>query len=262
MEIYCLLFLLLIYNIFLGGKNMIFKDIRESLEYKKSRLDMLKSNMTFLESDSQFRHKFYTLEENIGGVSSCNISQSKYSLPLLFAALKYPDAKTCFFIELFNFYQNLDFNILYRSFSPAMTTYALQELSRKHLIDFKIDTRSYFLDLSDYGKILGNYNLFKNEKERIYLVYFYKLSSIKKEHLSTIISLAKIVGIDFSNIKVYLKNDIMYLGLEKRILLKRLLSLEYFKKLCQQRKIISDIVNEAKSYIFEDFNDYKRNFRL
>ena len=66
------------------------------------------------------------------------------SLSLLFRSFRYPNAQTYFFVELFNFYQNLSLyeDYLYQSFSQSITTYCLKEMEKRGLISFEKQFKS------------------------------------------------------------------------------------------------------------------------
>lgn len=88
--------------------------------------------------------KYYHLEEcfiveKLKVFECYNITQNTVSLSLLFRSFRYPNAQTYFFVELFNFYQNLSLyeDYLYQSFSQSITTYCLKEMEKRGLISFE-----------------------------------------------------------------------------------------------------------------------------
>lgn len=217
-------------------------DIKEKLEQKKKKLKEFKNNFCINDKFSVENEKTYF-----------DISQNLWSIPLWFSSLMYPNAKTCFFVEVFNCYQNLleTNDYLYRSVSQSLTTYCLKELARNKIIDLIFCNKTHQFELNEYMEMLGNYDN-KNKETQMYCCYFYKKRSLNEKDIPLIKSLACLLNIDFSDIEIVSKENNIYLKMTNKYRYQQIITRRYFKNLYQQRTILYNILKEYKDYFFDD----------
>ncbi len=230
------------------------ENIKIILEQEKVRLSILKNKLNCFQSDFHLKEKFYLEEVDIDNGKVYDIFQNLYSLPLLFSALKYPDAKICFFVELINFYQTLEENVLYQSFSQSFTTYCLKILGRNKIIDLVHFKNSKNVDLNSHMEMLGNFH-YKNSCVPMYIVNFYKLRSLNEVDIPLIKNLAYFLDINLSILEFIYKNDKMYIQLRKDFAIQQIKNGTLCKNLFMQRKNIYTILKDCQAYFFEDFID-------
>lgn len=199
------------------------------------------------------KDKFYLEKDKSGKQIFFDISQNLWSIPLWFSALKYPNAKTCFFVEFFNCYQDLSErnDYPYRSMSQGFTTYCLKELARNKIIDLIFCNKTHQFELNEYMEMLGNYDN-KNKGIQMYCCYFYKKRSLNEEDIPLIKSLACLLNIDFSDIKIVSKENTIYLKMTNKYRYQQIITKRYFKNLYQQRTILFNILEEYKNDFFDD----------
>ncbi len=232
------------------------ESIITKLKQEKVRLSILKNNLNCFKEDFYVMDKFYIQELNQKGKTYYDISQNLYSLPLLLDSCYYSNATTSFFIEAFNFYQDLPKNsdFPYHIFSQSVTTYCLKELARHQMITLK-SIQSDKSELNNYMEMLGNYE-YKSPIVQMYDNYFYKKRNLMKKDISLLKSMMHILNIDISNLKIVSKGNKIYIRTKSRFLCHQLLSGEYFKNMQKQKEIFRYILKEYKQYLFDD--DYGR----
>ena len=220
------------------------------------KLKIIKHNLSFVKYDYNLKDKFIVEEDENENYCYYDITQNLQSLPLIFSSANYPDVKTCFFVELINFFQSIPIQTTYpyRSYSQSLTTYCLKQLNRSQLIKIVFSEPEEKRDLDDYAQPLGNFNL-KSEVSMTE-AYFYKLRSLDKRDLSLIENIAKILDIDLSNLEVCYVNEKVHLKLNKKFLMHQILSGETFKNIWCQKENIYFILEGYFDYIFS--KDYKK----
>lgn len=212
-------------------------------EKLKLHLRMIKHNLKTYKDDLHINEKFYKEKNYVNNEECYTLSQNCFSLKLLFSSLFFDDAKICFIVEAFNYFQDLEENILYESFSQSLTTFILEQMKRKKIIDGEYIKRNS-VDLKEHMEMLGNYD-YKKSKVTMYSYYFYKLRSFAYKDIPFIKKVLMTLNIDISNIIVREKNNKIYLKVRKKV------NLETFQKLYKQKE---NIIDDIKSF-FEYFYD-------
>lgn len=92
------------------GDWMKWKDYKDKIEKEKIKFAIIQHNLECFKHDNHLSEFFFFTKEVYNKEVFYDINQNAYSLPLLFTSLIFPNAKTCFFVELFNFFQNLPIN--------------------------------------------------------------------------------------------------------------------------------------------------------
>lgn len=151
----------------------------------KEKLEILKYNFQCMKVDYQLKESF--IVEKLKIFECYNITQNINSLSLLFHSFRYPNAQTYFFVELFNFYQNLPLNedYPYHSFSQSITTYCLKEMEKRGLISIvkQLKSSSSPSNLGKCMELFGNFQ-YRREEVSMYHIYFYKLRSFNNQDTS------------------------------------------------------------------------------
>lgn len=199
--------------------------------------------------------KFYLEKEYLNGEEVNEINQNLFSLDLLIKSSLYKDAKTGFIIEIFNFYQDLENGKFYKSFSQALTTYILEQMDFRGLIDGEY-IKSKYINLNTFNKMFDNYN-YKNDT-RMYIYYFYKLRSFNKSDKQFIKNMAKALNVDLKNIVISYKDNKMYLKLKREFVIKQIVSQEVLKKVWQKRKFLYDDIAIVLNFYEDTFNEQLR----
>lgn len=226
--------------------------IKERLEREKAKLEIFKHNLLCFKDDFHIKEHFFIEKETVGNSTYYDISQNISSLFFLLATFQYPDPITCFFIEAFNFYQDLPkrSNYPYRSCSQGLTTYYLREFARNQIINLISSQKSHKIPLTAYMKMLGNYD-HKNKEVQMYYSYFYKKRNLNKKDIPMIKNIAHILNIDVSNLKIISKNSKIYLRMNNKYKFYQLLTGENFKKIYAQKEIIYSMLKEYGDYLFD-----------
>ncbi len=194
--------------------------------------------------------KFVLEEKYINGEKAYEITQNLFSMSLLFSSFCYPDAKTCFFVEAFNFYQDLEPKVLYESFSQSITTYILQNMNKRHLITGEY-VKNKSAELGSRMEMLGNYD-YKNGNVTMYLFYFYKLRSFEQKDIKFLKSLFRLLEMDISNIAIVIKQGKIYLKLKREFILKQLVTGEYLKHVVNAKPIFQERISD-ECFILKEF---------
>lgn len=228
-------------------------DIKERLEQEKIKLEIFKHNLLCFKNDFHVKENFFVEKGKVGNRKYYNISQNVSSFSFLLSTFQYPNAKTCFFVELFNFYQDLPKrnDYPYRSFSQGFVTYCLKELARNQIIELVSCKKSHKTQLTTYMEMLGNYE-HKNKEVQMYYSYFYKKRSFNKKDISLIRSMAHILNINASQLKIVSKDNKIYLKMSNKYKFHQLLTGDNFKNTYIQREVIYSILKEYKDYFFDD----------
>lgn len=205
----------------------------EELKEKLEKLQIYKRRLLDFNEEYHMKESFIIEKKKETGkeFQFCyNIKQNLYSLSLVLASCFSPDATTCFFIELFNFFQDLPIenDYPYRSNSQSITTYCLKELARKKMIELDYSKKGGIYDIHSYMEMLGAYN-YLNLDVQMYYCYFYKKCNLNKEDISLLKSMAHILNIDFSNLKIVFRDNRIYLKMKSSYKFYQLVSGEYFK---------------------------------
>lgn len=242
------------------------ENMKERLEQGKIRLEIFKHNLMCMKEYFHVKESFFVEKgkEN----NDCiyyDISQNLSSFPFTLSVFQYPNAITCFFVELFNFYQDLPkrSNYPYRSFSQELTTYFLRELAEKQLIELVFCKKSVKVGLDAYMEMLGNYN--HKEKIQMYYCYFYKKRNMDEKDVPMIKNIASALHINLSYLKFVFQNDKMYLEVKNTYKFKNFIRGRYFKNLYQQREYILLLLKEYGEYLFDQdsvTNKKKRTLKV
>ena len=233
--------------------------IKEYYEKEKIKLEILRNNFERLIENSNMKDKFfYALNDR--NVPPCYEVEQNLSSPLfLFNALKYPNAKTCFLVEAFNYFQDLPIktDYPYCSYSQILTTYCLKMLDKEKFIDIKACFLLGKEDLESYMEMLGNYD-YKKKEVKMYDVYFYKLCSLGQKDVPFAYKLMSKLGADSSILKVYVKDEKIYFGLKKNFLCKQWLTGEIFRNSLRQKEFFIEMLIEFYETLFKDDTSRKR----
>lgn len=226
-------------------------DIKERLEQEKIKLENFKHNLKNFNDTFYIKDKYYIELERTGRDFYYEISQNLFSIPLLFSSLFYPNATTCFFVELFNFYQDLPkhANLPYYVYSQSLTTYFLKTLGRNDIVELLSCNKSHIFELNDYMMMLGN---FHNKETWMYCCYFYKRRSFNKNDILLVKNMANFLNIDFSQLKIVFEENKMFLKMKSKYKCQQFVTGNVFKNIYKQRKVLYYVLKEYKDYFFDD----------
>ncbi len=135
------------------------------------------------------------------------IDQNYCSIKLPFKQLFYPDSRTNFYLTFFNFFQDLDNNLKYESYSQAATTYYLKLLEKLNKIKIYSITKELKINLNKYYEPFHNFN---NRDVQMYNVVFEKIDSFHLNDLNCLYNIFSNLKIDDKYLNYYVKNNNVY----------------------------------------------------
>ncbi len=180
------------------------------------------------------------------------IRQNDSSLNILFYSLLFPNVQSFFFLELFNLFQNLYCNdenskFLYQSYSQAFTTYGLKKLAKYGFIELILCKKEKKVDLSFFKSTMDpNFRNYENYYVDMFKIYFYKEKSFTIKNLELVYEMANFMGADTSIYCPYIKNNCLYLKLDKKFILSHIKSGKFKKNLKLKSKIINLFLENLK----------------
>lgn len=220
--------------------------MKERLKIERLKLKIFKYILLCSIDDFYIKENFFVMrKEHFGSRNYYNIEQNSSSyLSFLLSMFLYPNAITYFFVELFNFYQDLPImdDYPYRSYSQGLTTYCLKELARNQMIRLISCQNGGQANLQSFMEMVGNYDY--KEEVQMHYCYFYKQRSLDREDIPLIKSMAYFLNIDISNLKIVVKDSKIYLKAKNKFICHQLLSGERLKNLNSQTKILNAIDNK------------------
>lgn len=236
-------------------------NLKERLEKERLKLQIYKQRLLGFNREFHIEESFVIEKEKDDKFQFYyDITQNLYSLSLILSSCFSFDATTYFFIELFNFYQDLPIENVYpyHSNSQSITTYCLKELARKKLIYLLSCEKGILYDLDSYMEMFGIHN-YPNINVQMYHCYFYKKRNLTKKNILLLKSIARILHIDLSNLTIVPKNQKIYLKMKSCYKCHQLLSGEYFKNIYRQREYFFYLIKEYKNYLTDNEYGRKRN---
>lgn len=236
------------------------KDIITKLIINDDILKLLKKDINKIDKISLFISSIHDSYSEISEIYSAfkdiilieeneynRIDQNNCSIKLPFKQLFYPDSRTNFYLTFFNFFQNLDNNLKYESYSQSATTYHLKQLEKLNKIKIHCITKDLKINLNKYYESFHNVN---NKDIQMYNVIFEKIDSFHLEDLDYVFNIFHNLKINNKYLNYYLKNNNIYFKINNLSKIKLLTSKDF-----DDFKFTLALVLEILLNMKDDFNE-------
>ena len=232
-------------------------DIKKYMISDLTLEDKIACNIKAFSSALKEINDYYQLFSNYVVVkeSKSNIKTSIYNIDQNIYSIKAPienifsnDSRAIFYKIFFNLFQDLKQGPTYGSYSQAATTYFLKQLERQNKIKIISICKDNKMNLKGYHEVLGN--IYPKECQ-MYSVQFVKIRDFEKNEIYEIQSLLESTRLPLKNWNFSIKNNKIYLTLNKE------LSKENLKKAKESFKVISRILEDYQQEYLDEFETKK-----